>query len=61
MHKSVFIFNSFEEQEQFHKNKMLQTTVAERFQKLFQMQQITKLLHPVKDKTRKIQIGKWTP
>lgn len=60
MNKSVRIFKSFEEQEQFHKNLMLQTNVAERFRKLYQMQEMSKLLHPVTDKSRKIQICKWT-
>jgi hypothetical protein len=60
MNKSVRIFKSLEEQEQFHKDLMLQTSVADRFRKLYQMQQITKLLHPVTDKSRKIQIRKWT-
>jgi hypothetical protein len=60
MNKTVHIFKSFEEQEQFHKDLMLQTNVAERFRKLYQMQQMTKLLHPVTDKSRKILIRKWT-
>lgn len=60
MSKSVRIFRSFEEQEQYHKDIMLQTTVVERFRKLYQMQQMTKLLHPIKDTSRKIQIRKWT-
>ena len=60
MPKSIHIFKSLEEQEQHHKNLMLQTTVEERFRKLLRMQEITKLLHPVSDKTRKIQIRKWT-
>jgi subtilase family serine protease len=60
MKNSVRIFNSMEEQEQFHKQLMLQSTVAERFRKLYQMQQITKLFHPATDHSRKIQIRKWT-
>ena len=60
MDKQVRIFKSFEEQEKFHKKVMSQTTVAERFKNLFQMQLINKMLHPVTDKSRKIQIRKWT-
>ena len=60
MNRSVLIFKSFQEQEQFHKDLMRQTTVADRFRKLYQMQELTKLLHPVADKSRKIQIRKWT-
>jgi hypothetical protein len=60
MKKSIHIFKSSEEQEQFHKDLMLQTTVAERFRKLYQMQQMTKTFHPVTDKSRKILIRKWT-
>ena len=60
MNKSVRIFKSLEEQEQYHKKLMLKSTVAERFRKLYQMQQITKLLHPAADHSRKIQIRKWT-
>lgn len=60
MAKSIRIFKSFEEQEQFHKESMLHTTALERFRKLYQMQQMTKLLHPVTDTSRKIIIRKWT-
>jgi hypothetical protein len=59
MNKSVRIFRSFEEQELYHRKIMLQSTVMERFKRLYQMQQITKLLHPVADNSRKIQIRKW--
>ena len=60
MQKSIRIFKSFEEQEQYHKELMLNSTVTERLQKLYQMQQITKLFHPVTDHSRKIIIRKWT-
>ena len=59
MNKSVRIFKSLEEQEQYHKELMLASTVVERFRKLYQMQQMTQLLHPVTDNSRKIQIRKW--
>lgn len=61
MSKIVRIFKSLEEQEQNHKDLMLQTTVIERFRKLYKMQQMTKLLRPAADTTRKIQIRKWIP
>jgi hypothetical protein len=54
MARSIYIFKSFEEQEQFHKELMKQTTVVERFKKLFAMQQLTKLLHPINNTERKI-------
>jgi hypothetical protein len=60
MDKQVRIFKSMEEQEQYHKKIMSQSTIEERFRKLNQMQQMDKLLHPVADKSRKIQIRKWT-
>ena len=60
MNKAIRIFKSLEEQEQYHKELMLASTITERFRKLYQMQQMTKLLHPGADNSRKIQIGKWT-
>lgn len=60
MSKFIRIFKSFGEQEQYHKEMMLQSTVEMRFRKLKQMQEFSRLLHPVADKTRKIQIRKWT-
>jgi hypothetical protein len=60
MNKYVRIFKSLEEQEQFHKDLMLQTTVMERFRKLYQMQQMTKLFRAPINNIRKIQIRKWT-
>lgn len=60
MGRIVRIFKSSKEQEQYQKNLMLHSTVTMRFRKLYQMQQFTRLLHPVADKTRKIQIRQWT-
>ena len=54
MSKSIHIFKSFEEQEQYHKEMMINSTPAERFRKLYQMQQMSKKFHPVTDKSRKI-------
>ena len=58
MARSIHIFKSFEEQEEFHKEQMRNSTVEERFAALYRMQQMTKLLHPEKDTTRKITIRK---
>ena len=54
MSKSIRIFKSFEEQEQYQNEWMINTTPEERFRKLYQMQQLTKKFHPVIDKSRKI-------
>ncbi len=58
MQRQIRKFNSFEEQEKFALDQMRQTTVAERFKSLLQMQQWTKLFHPEKDTARKITIQK---
>ncbi|MBC7872584.1 MAG: hypothetical protein H7Y01_01235 [Ferruginibacter sp.] len=60
MNKTVRIFKSLREQELHHRELMIRSTPAERFRKLYQMQQISLLFHPVADKSRKIRIGKWT-
>ncbi len=54
MGKSIKIFKSFEEQEEYHKELISKTTPEERFRKLYQMQQLNKKFHPVIDKSRKI-------
>ena len=54
MGKTIHIFKSFEEQEMYHKELMAKSTPAERFRKLYQMQQMSKKFHPVTDKSRKI-------
>jgi len=56
MTKRVHIFKSLEEQEQFHKLLMSKSSVTDRFRQLEMMQQMDKLLHPITDKSRKIQI-----
>jgi hypothetical protein len=48
------IFRSLEEQEAYHLEQMKNTTIKERFRRLYVMQQITRLFHPVSDHTRKI-------
>ncbi len=54
MSKSIKIFKSFEEQEQYHLELMAKSSVIERFRALYQMQQLTKKFHPVVDNTRRI-------
>jgi hypothetical protein len=54
MAKTIKIFKSFEEQEMYHKERMLNTTPLERFKTLYQMQQMSKKFHPETDKFRKI-------
>jgi hypothetical protein len=54
MGKSIKIFKSFEEQEMYSLEMMAKTTPEERFRKLYRMQQLTKMFHPVTDKSRKI-------
>ena len=54
MSKTIRIFKSFEEQEQYNLEMMAKTTPEERFRKLYRMQQLTKMFHPVTDKSRKI-------
>ena len=56
MKREIKIFKSFEEQEKFHIEQMLHTTPLQRFLNLYRMQQLNKLFHPVKDKSRKILI-----
>jgi hypothetical protein len=59
MQKKIHVFKSMQEQEEYHKKIMLQSTVADRFRRLLMMQEMTRLFHPVSDKARKIQIRKW--
>ena len=54
MGKTIKIFKSFEEQEQYHKEIMINRTPRERFRILHQMQQMTKKFHPATDRSRKI-------
>lgn len=58
MERSRKIFKSFEKQEQFHTEKMLLSTLLQRFQNLFRMQPLTNLFLPAKSKERKITIHK---
>lgn len=58
MKRQIKIFKSFEEQEQYKLEEMRNTSVLERFQMLLRMQQMTELLHPTRDKKRRIIISK---
>ena len=58
MEKRIQIFKSFEEQERYYTNKMLNSTAAERFCNLLRMQKINLLLHPPVKNTRRINIQK---
>jgi hypothetical protein len=58
MEKRIQLFKSFEEQERYYMDKMLNTTPLERFKNLFRMQKINLLLHPPTDNTRRIIIQK---
>jgi len=58
MEKRIKIFKSFEEQEQFYHEQMLKSTALQRFENLFRMQQLSQLLHPSTNKTRRIIIQK---
>jgi hypothetical protein len=59
MERSIKIFKSLEEQERFNEQQMISTSAFQRFRKLYQMQEFTRLLRPSSDKTRKITIRKW--
>lgn len=54
MGKTIKIFKSFEEQEQYKNELLINTTPHERFKALFEMQQVTKKFHSRDDKSRKI-------
>jgi len=57
MKREIRIFKSFEEQEKHQTQLLLQSTPLERFQRLYRMQQMHWLMHPPKDKKRKIIIS----
>jgi hypothetical protein len=53
--KNIKIFRSFEDQEQYQLELMSRISVNKRFQKLYEMQQISRLQHPeIKETARKI-------
>ena len=58
MKKRIQLFKSFEEQEQYYMDKMLNSTSLERFKNLFRMQKINLLLHPSTNITKRIIIQK---
>ena len=53
MGRSIRIFKSFEAQEQYHNEVMINRTPEERFRKLYEMQQLSRKFHPATDKSRK--------
>jgi hypothetical protein len=58
MKREIKIFKSFEEQEEYHLEVMRLTTPLQRLQSLFDMQQLTRLLHPAADNSKRIIIHK---
>lgn len=54
--KSIRIFKSFKERDKFHLEQMRNSTIENRFRKLYMIPEITKLLHPPKNSERKITI-----
>lgn len=58
MAKTIKIFKSFEEQEEYALENMRTTTAIQRFQNLFRMQALNNLFHPAKNTERKIIIHK---
>ncbi len=52
--RRIKIFKSFEEQEAYHLNWMLNSTPAERLQALYKMQQITNKFHKQESDKRTI-------
>ncbi len=52
--RKIHIFKSLEEQEEFHKNRNLQSTWQDRFRRLLQMQQFNKMMHPQAKNERRI-------
>jgi len=59
MEKRIQLFKSFEEQERYYTDKMLNSTPVERFRNLLRMQKINLLLHPPANNTRRIIIQKY--
>ncbi len=58
MERTIKIFKSFKEQETYHKQLMISSTVRSRFIALFKMQQWNKLFRPGNNTSRKIIISK---
>jgi len=58
MERTIKIFKSFEEQELYHKQLMIDSTAKSRFIDLFKMQQWTKTFRPSNNPQRKIIIHK---
>ena len=58
MERSIKIFKSFEEQELYHRQLMIDSTATSRFIELYKMQQWTKTFRPAVNTQRKIIIHK---
>ena len=58
MKREIKILKSFEEQEQYHLEKMSLTTPLQRLQSLYAMQQFSKMLHPATNNIKRIIIHK---
>jgi hypothetical protein len=56
--REIKIFKSFEEQEQYHLQRMQNTTPLQRFIALYQMQQLSLRMNPPANKKRTIIIHK---
>jgi hypothetical protein len=52
--RKIRIFQTFADQEAWHKEQMKNSSITERFRCLLQMQQLTKALHSQKTEKRKI-------
>lgn len=58
MDKTIKIFKSFKEQEAYHLQLMIGSSIINRFRSLYKMQQWTKTFHPSFETFRKIIIHK---
>lgn len=58
MQREIKIFKTFEEQEKYKLAAMRNTSIMERFHILYQMQQMTRKLHPEVSGKRRIIISK---
>ncbi len=56
MQKQIKIFSSFEEQEAYKLSLMANSTVEERFRRLYKMQQMHLALHPLTEEQKKKKI-----
>jgi hypothetical protein len=57
--KKIVKFNNLKEQEEYHFKQMIESSVKDRFRKLYLMQQMNQLFHPAVNPERKILIRPW--